>query len=268
MLDAWIAGVKASGPVQVQDLWSEVENNQRARQILRDEGVTDELLVSISENMKRLEGRVFLQGSRLATEVNVPGQDQFGTTVFTQSSKGMPRTVTELRRRGQFERMVDEFERGGLLSLGGLAGQQPEIEVAEIILSGTIFSVQSVAEHKRKLEDTELTIYTGNEPGTVALVAAILAIAGTVFLITGSILQHFCEDDAEIGDGVACTVGKILVLLALLCFAVASFAVGEAKSGFGASVIFIQQLLSGLGVDVEVSGLEDSGPRPFEPEPL
>ena len=76
MLDGWIAGVKASGPVQGQDLWSDIANDAQARRLLRDEGLTDELFAPIDDNMKQLDGRLVLQGGKLASEVKLLSQSR------------------------------------------------------------------------------------------------------------------------------------------------------------------------------------------------
>jgi hypothetical protein len=210
MLDTWIAGVKASGPVQVQDLWSDLEDDPEARQVLRDEGLTDELWTAISENIKKVEGRLFLQGGKLAGEVKVAGQDRARTVVFAHSSTGMPRTVSELLRRGQFERMVEQFGRAGVLPMGldVVAGEAREVEIADVVLSGAVLSVQMTAQHKRKLEDTGLATYAGNEPATILL------LGGLLLIVTGLIISGLSCGDNDHEN--LCTLGKVLMILGLL----------------------------------------------------
>ena len=54
-LNDCMAGIKAAGPVQIQDLWDMVESESKTRQVLKDEGLTDEMWTLIAENMKKLE---------------------------------------------------------------------------------------------------------------------------------------------------------------------------------------------------------------------
>jgi hypothetical protein len=194
MLDAWIAGVKASGPVQVQDLWNEVENDPRVHQLIKDDGVSDEVWAGIAGNIKKLEGRVFLQGGKLAAEVKLAGQELTSSMAFTQSPKGIPRKVSDLLRRGQFERMVEAFDRGDTLplSLDVVEGGPGEVELSDVVLACSILSVQQIAQHKNKLQDTGLATYAGSELSTA------LIVAGIILVIIGTALAfEYCGSDSD-----------------------------------------------------------------------
>jgi hypothetical protein len=214
MLDGWIAGVKASGPVQLQDLWSNVANDPLARQLIREQGFTEELFAPIDDNMKQLDGRLVLQGGKLASEVKLLSQARTQRIVLTHPAPGTSKTLHDLLSRGQFEQMVEQFEQGGTLSFDLVDGQPRELEIKDGISAGTILTVQALAQHKRKLEDTGLATYTGRDP-----VDALL-IVGAILLIIGSIMSVvYCkppEPNQPEGDPGPCAIAAILFLFGLI----------------------------------------------------
>lgn len=122
LLDSWIAGVKASGPVQLQDVWTGLASETGARQLLRDQGLSDELFAAIDENMKQLDGQIALQGGKVSGELKLAGQERTQHIVMGHSASGPPRTLHELLSRGQFERVVEQFEHGEGLACDLVAG--------------------------------------------------------------------------------------------------------------------------------------------------
>ena len=205
MLDSWIAGVRTSGPVQAQHLWSDVVNDPAARDLLRAEGLSNDLFSSVDESMKGLNSRIGVQDGELSAELEVGGHARH--VALTHSARP-PRTLEDLLTRGQFERMVERFGEVGALSLDVVAREHGGSEAAELVLGGAILSVQSVAQHKRKLEDTGLATYAGQDPLSIAFVAGLLAIA-----IGGYLKAKYCTGD---DDGVACKIGEVLFILGLV----------------------------------------------------
>lgn len=210
VLDSWIAGVKASGPVQVQDLWVDIAEDAQARQTLRDQGLTDTLFAAMDEQMRKMDGQIMLLGGRFAGEVKLTAQAQTQRIVLAHSASGEPRTLHDLLRRGQFEQLVEQFDRGGALAFDLVAVPPREAEIVELAVTGTLFSVQSLAQHKRKLEDTGLATVAGQDPITVLVwVALAMIVIGAI----GSAV--FCGGDL---DQTACTVAQVLLILGLLLY--------------------------------------------------
>jgi hypothetical protein len=207
VLDSWIAGVKASGPVQLQDLWSDILNDPEARQGLREQGLADDLFASINENMQKLEGRLLHQGGKLVGEVKLAGRDRTQRVVLAHSVSGSPRTLHDLLIGGHFERIVEQFEQKGAMSFDLVGGQPREVEITDVVAAGAIFSLQTLAQHKRKLEDTGLAAVAGNDPvtviGLVGLFLAAIALLG---------MAVFCSD----GNETACKVSAVLFILSFL----------------------------------------------------
>ena len=210
VLDSWIAGVKASGPVQVQDLWADVAEDAQARQTLRDQGLVDNLFAAFDEQMRKLDGQIALHGGKLTGEVKLAGQERTQHIILAHSASSQPRTLHDLLARGQFERITEQLEHGGAPGFDPVVGPLHEGETAEFVAIGALLSVQSLAQHKRKLEDTGLAMVAGQDPVTVL---AWVAIAMIVMGVIGSAV--FCAGDL---DETACTVAKVLLILGLLLY--------------------------------------------------
>lgn len=210
ILDTCISGIKASGQVQILDLWTDVENDLQARQMLREQGMTDALWTVFSESMSKIDGRLFIKSGKLAAELKMAGQEQTNSVVFSGSGTRMPRTVTELLRRGLFEHTVERFDRDSSppLGLNIFAGEASEVDTADAVLGASILSVQMLARHKRKLEDTGLATYAGGDPISGAL---LVMLVGIVMFIAGGLIRLLCGDNATL-----CSIGDILMLLGLI----------------------------------------------------
>jgi hypothetical protein len=252
-LDAWISSVSMSGPVETHDLWSEIANDASTRQILRDNGMTDEMFAAVDEGIRQFAGTVSVSQGKLTAELRLASQTASRRVVFAHSASGAPRDLSDLLRRGQFDRAVAGFERGQPLAFGPLMKAQGEIEVDDVALASMAAGVAFLSQHKRKLEDTGLSTYSGNG---VAL--GIIFLAGIALLFAGGILKHWCDDDGD--GGTACTIGKILTLVGLLAMCVTSIIAGDAAFGGIAGMLFLYELLKDLGANVEI---ESTDPNAF-----
>ncbi|GHO78155.1 hypothetical protein KSD_59260 [Ktedonobacter sp. SOSP1-85] len=218
MLNSWIDGVKAAGSVQINDLWNDLTNDPQARQLLKDEGLTEDLWTTLDENMKKLGGLLVLQDGKLVSEVKLAGQEQVQRAVLIHSASGAPQSLDGLLRRGQFERMVEQFDQSNGASLGLVASEPHDLEIADVILSGAFQSVQLLAQHKRKLEDTGLSTYAGNDPFIIVFAAGLLSV-----LIGGYLDTYYCNDG---NDGWVCKLGKVLLFLGILAMIVGTVGLG------------------------------------------
>lgn len=221
LLSSLTAGVQAGGPAQISDLWGHVANDPSSRQAFKDQGLTDELFAAIHDSMSKLDGRLYLKRGKLAVDVTVTGQDQVRTTVFNHSAAGPPSSLHDLLTRGRFERMVDQFSQPGAVPLDAVAldlatGAPSDIEMADLLLAGSVQSVQLMAQHKRKVEDTGLATYAGNDPGTALIIT--LVVAGFASSILGSYLfGKYCPDIGTSDARFAlCSIGCFLIILGFI----------------------------------------------------
>ena len=207
MLSRWIAAIGQSGPVQTADLVADLENETAIRQIRQAEGITDEIWSNLIQNLKNLEGSLSLQNGKLIAQVKIPGQDQPRNIALAPSAIGMPQTLYDLLQRGSFERLTELFLQGANLNV--LPGPERDLELADLVLAGSILSVQSMADHSRGLQDAGLAKYAGN---SALAVWALIALA--VYVI-GALLKEYCGDSGDAATA-ACVTGNILEILSTL----------------------------------------------------
>jgi hypothetical protein len=211
MLSGWIATIGQSGPVHTADLVADLENQASIRQTLQAEGVTDDMWNSLIPNLKNVDGSLSVQAGKLAAQLKVPGQGTPRNLVFAPSPTGMPRNLSDLLRRGSYERLAGLFlQTGGTGKLHLLPGPPRDLELADVVLSGSILSVQSMAAHSRGLQDAGLAKYAGNAPGVIWVVATLAA------LVIGYLLfKKYCKKDGS-SPSTACNAAVILLILGFL----------------------------------------------------
>jgi hypothetical protein len=90
-----------------------------------------------------------------------------------------------------------------------VAGEPRDLEVSDVILGGAILGVRSVAQHKRKVEDTGLATYAGNEIVTALVIIGLIIIAASVIT-----MAVYCGE-AEHEDETLCKINMYLLLLSL-----------------------------------------------------
>jgi len=214
MLGDWIATIGHSGPIHTADLVADLENQASIRQTLQAEGVSDDIWNSLITNLKNVDGSLSVQEGKLTAQMKVPGQDKPRKLVFAPSATGMPQTLSDLLRRGRFEQLAGLFlQTGGAGQLHLLPGPPRDLELADVVLSGAILSVQTMAAHSRGLQDAGLAKYAGSSV-TDILVVAFLGAAGLGYLLEGK----YCTPGNE--HSAACIAATILEFLGALGFVV------------------------------------------------
>jgi hypothetical protein len=217
MLANWVATIKKSGPVHTSDLVSDIQGQPEVRQKLKDKGLTDDMWNTLVAQLKNLDGRFRVHNGRLGMELKVPNQRQTRRIVLAPSAHGMPKTLSDLLRRGTFEQQAKLFEKsGGTGMLLAASGPQRDLEIPDAVLTGAILGVQSMANHYRGVQDIGVSKYAGR-----AWFAAAILIALVVTLV-GAGLATACNKRSL---GAECIVGGILLFLGLAVLAVAAIIV-------------------------------------------
>jgi hypothetical protein len=242
-LNSWIAGLEGSGPVQITDLWNGLVNDPSTRQLLTKHGLTDALFSPVNEGMTKLGGRVFARGSKLSAEIKFAGTDQVQNASFSAAATGPLRSLDDLLKRGQFERLVEHFNSAGAASIPLIQPAAGDLEMPDVILAGAVQSVQMVAQHHRNLQDTGLATYAGDGP-----IAAYVVIALVVALIGYGMAAATCPDGPD-HNAAECTVGIILAVLGGLALVgllgLWAYALGTAGNTLGLVVLFTLVLAVG-----------------------
>jgi len=137
----------------------------------------------------------------------------------------------------------------------------------DLFALGAIMAGQRMAEHVRKLQDTGLATYQGNDPATLILIIAIAAVLGTF----AGLILHYCDDPPQPTSGT--TVG---VPSTAEC-AVAYFVLGLCVAILGAGALLAITVIGGtVGASVGLAALfefailvveaYENRPR-FQPQP-
>jgi hypothetical protein len=209
MLSSCASAVRKSGPVHSADLLADLENEPSIRQILKDEGVTDDLWNSLTANLRNVSARLSVQNGRLAAEVAVAGQDRPRKVTLATSATGMPPTLSALLQRGRFERLTEQFLSSGRSQFQLVPEPQSDLEMADIVLAGSILAVQAMAEHNRGLQDVGLATYRGRGAAVIWAIGVLAAI-----LIGSLLVGKYCKNGDE--ENAGCIAGQILSVLGFL----------------------------------------------------
>lgn len=203
------ATLRQTGPASVKALWADVTGTAERRSALASHGVTPELLAAASEAIGKVDASLVLRDGAVAVEARVAGERQPRRLALRAGPK-RPRTLSDLLRRSQFDRTVAAILNKDpvyleVVSQAGIADYDP----ADLFAMSTVAMRTRMTEHVRKLEDTGLATYQGNDP--VTFVLSVFAIAAILGLIGWGILET-CELSG-VHDWV-CGVGALLVLIA------------------------------------------------------
>jgi hypothetical protein len=218
MLSGWVGTLEQTGPVAAADLLADVQHDERVRQTLRDEGISDDVWNTLMSNLAHIDGTVSARDGKLVASLKGGGLKEPRTLVLAPEATGMPRTLADLLRRGSFERQAQLFAQNGGVTLHLLPGPARDLELPEVILAASLLSVQSVAAHTRGVEDAGLAKYTGNA------VVVIWAVAALAALVIGYLLEEkYCKHDGS-SESAACIAATILFILGALASILLLFA--------------------------------------------
>ena len=219
--------LKTTGPVSAKQIWDEVQLNQEYRTALESHGLTPDRVAAVTTEISRLDARLVLHAGKVSVETRVAGTSA-PRRLSLKESPGRPTGIVDLLRRSQFDKVVAAFSRNDPVYLEVVATEGTvDHEPGQVFAVGAVAARQRMAEHVRKLEDTGLATYQGNDPGT-AFIA--LVVIGLLLSAVGLAIQYQCERGAE-PDPDVCKVGGLLLFLGILCLG-AAVSAGDA-AGYG-----------------------------------
>ncbi len=240
MLTRMAATLKASGPVKVKELWNEVWQNQRDpeyRAALKNHGLTDEIAAAVTEGLAKADATLSLKAGSVAIEGKVPGSRQ-PSRVLLKAPGSRPTNVLDLLGSSQFDQVVSAFTHSDPVYLEVVPATSDRVsEPAHLFAVGTIMARQRAADHSRKLDDTGLATYEGNDPGTLI----VLLVAGLAIGLIGVTILMACDESEDGGPPLLapdwyCAVGELLVYIAMLVLELVALAGG---GGVVASIAYL-----------------------------
>jgi hypothetical protein len=242
-LNNWINALKESGPVQVKDLWNGLANDASVREMLAKHGVTDELFAPIGDVMAKLNGPISARNGKLSAQISFESTNQVMNAMFSVAPAGKPKNLDDLLKRGQFERLVAQFNNYGACSIPLVPCPPADLELSDVLLAGAVLGVQTLAQHVRNLQDVGLSTYAGAGP-----LAGWVLVALVVSLIGYGMANATCPDGHD-HNTTECVIGVILAVLGGIALAVLlglwAYALAAVGNNLGVAVLFTLVLAVG-----------------------
>jgi hypothetical protein len=218
-LGRMVSTLSASGPVSAKQIWGEVQQGLQDPQnkaALQSAGLTDDVAAAITDVISKLDANLLLRGGKVSVETQVAGASQ--PLRFSLKAPGGPATsITDLLRRTQFDQVVSAFSNNDPVYLEAVASAVAvDYEPADLFAIGAVAARQGMAEHVRKLEDTGLATYQGNDPATLLT----LLVVGLFLAAVGATIEYLCDHPGQVMQPKwVCDAGEVLLFLSLLALA-------------------------------------------------
>jgi hypothetical protein len=224
-------GLDSTGPATAQELWSDLRGRPDVMSALANLGFTEKMAKITDETIAGAHATMRGAAGNVEFAVRMPGSaDEFRTIL--SSKRRRPRSVLDLMASPSFDQLHASFLRGdrALPAIGGAATQ---CMPGDVVAAAAFASRQILVEHVRKLEDTGLATYAGEDPATAFVV---LFLVGVALYLAGLAISSLCDPNAEVVQPEAvCVAGGILTMLGVLALVTAAMLI---------SVI----VLTGLGI--------------------
>jgi hypothetical protein len=234
MLTRATSMLKTTGPVSAKQIWDEVRLNQEYLTALESHGLTAERVAAVTTGISRLDARLVLHAGKVSVETPVAGE-RAPRRLSLKASPGRPTGIVDLLRRSQFDKVVSAFSRNDPAYLEVVATEGPvDYEPGQVFAVGAVAARQRMAEHVRKLEDTGLATYQGNEAASTIFL--VLLVMGLILSGVGLAIEYQCEQGA-VQDPDVCNLGGLLLLLGIMCLA-GAFSAGI-EAGYGAYSLLV-----------------------------
>lgn len=257
-----------NGPVTANELWNEALPTIQNSTVYANFGLTKALAAAVTTALSNSNASLVLNGGNLTVETPIAGASSSDT--LSIRAPGAPLLgINDLLQRQQFDQVVSAFNNQTPVYMEVVPSPTAiNFEPGDLFALGAIMAGQGMAEHVRKLQDTGLATYQGNDP--VSFVVAII-IAGLVLgAIAGSIL-YFCGNPPQPTSGTVvgvpspteCAVAYIILALCIGLLGAGALLAATAVGGPAGL------LLGGLSLaafaTLVVDGY-DNRPR-FQPQP-
>lgn len=195
-----------TGPQHLNQLWSEalqtIQKHDSAR-IFTNAGLTSDLTDAITGAMANVDATLARKNGTLTVQATMPGNTK--PAVVSLLAPDRPMTgVTDLLRTRQFDNIVSVFTNNepaylDVVPVTGVAGYEP----ADLVAVASILARQRLADHVRKLQDTGLATYQGQDPVSFVIgliVASLLVAAVAAVVIAGCDPQPPPEPGEVVGS--------------------------------------------------------------------
>jgi hypothetical protein len=206
--------LRDTGPITPSATWAELMQSEQISTALATHGVSPDIAATITDAFGKLDATVSLRDSKVSIETQVAGESQ-PRRVALASAPPPPADLSQLLRRSQFDGVMSALTTSQPIYIeavpaGGIAAYQ----APELFAFGVVAARQHMNEHVRKLEDTGLATYEGNDPFSFILA---LIVIGLFLALVGTIILELCDRTGPVlQPDWLCTAGGVMVYLALI----------------------------------------------------
>jgi hypothetical protein len=239
------SSLQANGPVTLKQLWDEVQQiaqNPQYAPAFTNAGLTSDISAQVADAITKANATLVLQGGQVAIEAQPAGSP---TGRVLLKVPGTPATgIGDLLRHQQFDQVVSAFTNNGPLYMEAVpTSESVSYEPSYLFALGAVAAQQRVAAHVRKLKDTGLATYQGNDPVSDFILA--IFVVGMVLAALGSLILYLCDDPPGnvTPPDEACFAGFLMAFLASVLLGVTVVIGGGgvlalvALFGFGVTLI-------------------------------
>lgn len=201
--------LKTDGPLDAKQMWAEITASAEHRAALRARGMTDAMQAAITEFADKADASLVWRGGQISVETG--GSGRRARHLMLKASAGRPRNALDLLRRSQFEQALAAFAEGRqsyleIVPAEGVAAYEPR----DLFALGAVAARQRFSEHLRKLEDTGLATYAGNDPITILIGGMV---AGLILCLVGYGILRTCQPDV---DETICTIAEVMLYIGVI----------------------------------------------------
>jgi hypothetical protein len=206
--------LRDTGPITPSATWAELMQSEQITTAIAAHGVSPDIAATITDAIGKLDATASLRDGQVSIETQVPGESQ-PRRVALAAAPTRPADLSQLLRRSQFDGVMSALTNDQptyieAVPTAGIAAYR----APDLFAFGVVAARQHMTEHVRKLEDTGLATYEGNDP--LSFIVALLVI-GIFLALVGSIILELCDSTGPVlQPDWLCTAGGVMVYLALI----------------------------------------------------
>jgi hypothetical protein len=205
--------LRETGPVTTKAMWAEIAENEQYRSALAEHGLSADVRSAITDLISRIDVTVAMRDNKPCVETHVAGESIPRRATFRAAAE-QPATILDLLRHSQFDRVVSAVTNHEPVYMETVPGGATEYEPPDLISCAAVAALQRMAEHVRKLEDSGLATYEGQDPLTIGIG---LLVAGLFLGVVGATILYLCDYPSESVEQPewVCTAGAVMFFIGL-----------------------------------------------------
>lgn len=244
---SFAADLKRSGEVQAVDLWRQVSADAGLRARLVQLGISADVLSACDEHMNGMNASVVERDGAMVLR-----QGSQPELVIGGMPTGAPRDVLDLLQRGGASKLMEHMIAGRPGAVPSITVTPDRVPVDAFAAAGIALAATQVTAHYRRIQDTGVAAYAGEEFGTIIL------LIGLVLLVAGLIgTVATCDQDSDLYDPDICVASQLALFIGLFMMGWSAFLgpsiVATGTYVFGFPVLLAAVLAFEKVMDIDVT---------------